>query len=169
MKRAKLIKTEFAKESAAALEKETGATEVPQASSGPSKAMLALFAKPAGIDLSKAKRVNMPNMILPKDIPVFTEENQAVLIAEIVKGVNSPASTVKGKCLWIRLPNGDERLLPCTGTIRQGLVPGVEADSPKLLDEINKLKGKKYAFKRLDNRMNSKYKKDMFVFDIFEL
>lgn len=164
MKRVK-GQTQFAKESEAA---DPNAQET-ASTSGPSKAMLALFARPSGIDLSKARRVNLPAMILPKNIPIYTEENQAVLICEIVKGVNSPASTVKGKCLWIKLPNGDEKLLPCTGAIRQALFPGVEADSPKLIDEINKLKGKSYAFKRLDNTVVNKYKKDMYSFDIFEI
>lgn len=161
----KLKKTNFAAESEAA----DPAAQETASTSGPSKAMLALFAKPSGIDLSKAKRINLPAMILPKNFPIYSEENQAVLIGEIVKGVNSPASTVKGKCIWLKLPNGDEKLLPCTGTIRSALFPGVEADSPKLIDEINKLKGKTYAFKRLENIANNKYKKDMFSFDVFEI
>lgn len=145
-----------------------------QPAAGPSPAMLALFRAPQGIAerLAKAKRVNLPSMILPKNIPIFSEENQAILIGTIVKGTNSPASTVKGKCLWLRLPGGEERLLPCTGAIRQGLFGGdsdLKADSKELVAAIDKLAGKTYAFKRLEDTRNKKYDRDQFIFDIFEL
>lgn len=149
-------------------ETETAGAATPVAG-GPSKAMLALFKAPATLNLAKAKRMNLPPLILPKDIPVYDEENQAVLVATVVKGCKSPASTVKGKCIWIKLPNGDERLLPCTGAIRSSLVPGTEADSKDLVAAIDKLKGRTFAFKRLPNTMNARYKKEQYIFDVFEL
>jgi hypothetical protein len=132
--------------------------------------MLTLFKAPSGIDLSKAKRKNMPSMIKPGDIPIFTEENQAVLICKVIEGVKSFKSTVKGICIHVKLANGDERLLPCTGAIRQALVPGIEADdAPKLIKAVGELKGNVYAFKRLPNTMNKQYNKEQFIFDIYEL
>jgi hypothetical protein len=132
---------------------------------------LAMFKPQAGIEgvLAKAKRLTLPRMLLPKDFPIFTEENQAILIGTVVRATNSPASTVKGKCLWLTLKSGEEILLPVTGSIRQCLAEGVEANSKELMDALDKHKGKTFAFKRLDNTMNTKYKKEQFIFDVFEL
>lgn len=151
---------------------ETAAPETPApgalaVKTSPSPAMLALFSKP--VNLQKARRLNLPPMLLPGEIPIWTPENQAVLVVEVVKATNSPASTVKGKCLWVKCGDGAERLLPVTGTIRQALAPSVPADSDDLLKALDKLAGKTLAFKRLDDKVNKHYKKDMYIFEVFML
>lgn len=122
-----------------------------------------------GIDLSKAERRNKPQLLKPDTIPV----GQSV-IAEILDACNSPNTSIKGKCLWLRHKSGAEMLLPVTGVIRQALVPGVKNDeSDKLLAELKKDIGKILVVKRLPDTYTRKYAasneppKVQFMFDVW--
>lgn len=112
------------------------------------------------VDLSKMKRRNMPQMVKPGDVPVGS-----VIQAEIVDVVDSPVSTVKGKLLWLRAPNGQEFTFPCTGVIRNALAPG--KDDKEVKEVLEKLKGKTLVLKRTADKQSAKFKKSMFMFDVF--
>lgn len=158
-KEKKAVESKFAQESAA--ESTTGAA------TGPSEAMIALFKQPAGLDLSRAERLNMPQMILPKVMPVG-----AVLSGEVVKVVDSPASNVDGYCLWISIPTEtgtEERLFPVNGYVRKALAPDAKKDSPELKKTLEGYKGKTLAFKRMENRFSKQFGRDTFPFDVFVL
>jgi hypothetical protein len=105
-------------------------------------------------------RRNMPTMVKPGEIPVGT-----TISGEIVAFVDSPVSTVKGKLIWLRHQNGTEFTLPCTGVIRNALVPG--KDGAELEKALEKEVGKMFYATRTPDKQNSKYKKSMFMFDVF--
>jgi hypothetical protein len=114
----------------------------------------------AGVDESKLERRNLPAMIKPTDVPIG-----AGFAAEIVKVCDSMVSTVKGKLLWLRTKTGQEFLFPATGVIRNALVPS--ADEKSLKSELEKEIGKTLVVKRLPDKQSPKYKKTMFMFDVF--
>ena len=115
------------------------------------------------VDEKKVVRRNLPPLVKPNDVPVGS-----VVSGEIVKVVNSQVSTVKGKLLWLRHESGTEFLFPVTGTIRSALVPGIGTDDgPQLQAELEKEIGNTFIAKRLENKMSDKYKKSMFMFDVF--
>jgi len=121
---------------------------------------LAIFQTGGEVDMSKMKRRNMPQMVKPADVPI-----DSVITAEIVDIVDSPVSTVKGKLLWLRAPNGQEFTFPCTGVIRNALAPGKEDKEVK--EALDKLKGKTLVLKRTADKQSAKFKKNMFMFDVF--
>ena len=127
----------------------------------PASTALAIFVPAGGeVDLSKMKRRNMPQMVKPGDVPV-----DAVITAEIVDVVDSPVSTVKWKLLWLRAPNGQEFTFPCTGVIRNALAPG--KDDKEVKEVLENLKGKTLVLKRTPDKQSAKFKKNMFMFDVF--
>lgn len=139
---------------------------------GPSAAMTALFApRPGLVDSKKVERRNFPQMVKPADVPIG-----GVICGEIVKIVNSPVSTIKGKLLWLRNvtedksdpAHGQEFTFPCTGVIRSALAPGVEGDK-ELQTALEKEIGKTLIAKRMDDKQSAKYKKNMFVFDVYTI
>lgn len=130
------------------------------ASSGPSAAMIALFAKPS-TDVSKLVRRNTPMLVKPDSVPVG-----GAVTGEIISIVNSPVSTVKGKLLWLRHESGTEFTFPCTGVIRNALCPGVTGEK-ELEAALAKEVGKQFVAIRQENKPNAKYKKEMFMFDVF--
>ncbi len=128
--------------------------------------MLALFAAPAGIsDATKLVRRNMPAMVKPGDVPLG-----GVVSGEILKVVDSPVTTVKGKLLWIRHSSGQEFLFPVTGVIRNALAPGLSDDEKgkHLTIALQKEVGNLIVAKRTESKP-SKYKKEMFMFDVFTM
>lgn len=139
--------------------KETKMAKEAAANATPSTA-LAIFQTGGEVDMSKMKRRNMPQMVKAGDVPV-----DAVITAEIVDVVDSPVSTVKGKLLWLRAPNGQEFTFPCTGVIRNALAPG--KDDKEVKDVLEKLKGKTLVLKRTPDKQSAKFKKNMFMFDVF--
>ncbi len=140
-----------------------GNPETAVATRAPSDKMLALFASSANkFANAKIERRTLPRMLLPKDFPIG-----AVLSGVIHDVVNSPASTVKGKCLWLNLPDGTEVLFPCTGVVRSALAPGISADDEKLVSVLKKECGKTLFLKRLENAMNKKFGKEQFMFDVY--
>ncbi len=147
-----------------AKKKPTPATDAPAtdapASTGPSTAMIALFANNPGVDIGKLERRNMPQMIKPGDVPMG-----GIVSGEIIKIVNSPVSTVKGKLLWLKHSSGTEFTFPCTGVIRNALAPGLEGKDvdAALQAEVGKL----FFAKRTMDKQSQKYKKNMFMFDVF--
>lgn len=125
---------------------------------GPSKAMLALL---GGANTDKMKRMNMPAMVKPSDVPVGSA------ISGVIKSVhNSQVSTVKGKLLWMQHESGAEFTFPATGVIRNALAPGVDGEK-ELTAALEKFVGKTLVAKRLDDKTSAKYKKAMFMFDVF--
>lgn len=106
-------------------------------------------------------RRNMPPMIKPGDIPVG-----AAISGEIVSVVDSPVSTIKGKLLWLRHSSGQEFTFPCTGVIRNALAPG-KKEGEELDKVLEKEVGKTLYAKRLPDKTSSKYKKTMYMFDVF--
>ncbi len=126
----------------------------------PSANMLALFAAPAGVvDSTKLVRRNLPAMVKPGDVPLG-----GIVSGEILKIVDSPVSTVKGKLLWLKHSTGQEFLFPCTGVIRNALAPG--KDGKELAEALDKEVGNVIIAKRTESKP-SKYKKEMFMFDVF--
>jgi hypothetical protein len=121
---------------------------------------LAIFA-PAGAGLPAGlKRRNMPTMITPGNVPVG-----AVISGEIVDIVDSPVSTIKGKLLHLRHESGQEYTFPCTGVIRNALAPGKKDDEADAA--LRKEIGKKFYAQRLADKPNTKYKKTMYMFDVY--
>ena len=110
--------------------------------------------------LKTAQRRNLPPMVKPVDVPI-----ESVICAEIVRVVDSPVSTVKGKLLWLRAESGQEFTFPCTGVIRSALAPGLSGDD--LQTKLDKEIGKVLILKRLEDKMSDKFKKAMFMFDVF--
>lgn len=123
---------------------------------------LKLFGSPSKLDESKLVRRNLPPMVKPGDVPV-----DGVVTGEIVKIVDSMVTTVKGKLLWLRHESGTEFLFPCTGVIRNALVPGVKDDGAELKKALEKEIGKTFVAKRLPDKTSNKFKKNMFMFDVF--
>jgi len=93
-----------------------------------------------------------------------------IISGEILKIVPSPVSTIKGKLLWLRHESGKEFLFPCTGVIRSALAPGLrgEDDSKELQSVLEKEVGKQFFVRRTGSRP-SKYKKEMFMFDVYTM
>lgn len=147
-------RTNFAKESAAGAE--------------PVNTMaMQLFGTPAGGSIEKlignAERRNLPQMVKPGEVPL-----DGIVSGEILKIVDSPVSTVKGKLLWLRHESGSEFLFPCTGTIRAALASGIPAENGKELQAaLEKEIGKIFIAKRMPSKTSAKYKKEMFMFDVY--
>ncbi len=145
-------RTEFAKESAAA---------------APAVTALAIFGAPAGGDIEKLmasgkiERMNMPQMVKPGEVPM-----DGIVSGLIMKVVDSPVATVKGKLLWLKHSTGQEFTFPCTGVIRNALAPGVE-NGKDLSAALEKHVGKTFIAKRTPSKQSQKYKKEMFMFDVF--
>jgi len=139
----------------------------------PSTAMIALFAPSKTIDATKLVRRNMPQMIKPGDVPLG-----AIVSGEIIRICQSPVSTVKGKLLWLKHESGTEFTFPCTGVIRNALIPGIKGPTDEMKDAerdaaektmtaaLEKEIGKTFYAKRLESKP-SKYKKEMFMFDVY--
>lgn len=137
-------------------------------SASPGVSALAIFTAPTGFDESKLVRRNMPRMVKPGDVPIG-----AVVSGEIIAIVDSPVSTIKGKLLHLKHESGAEFVFPCTGVIRQALAPGRydgkdEAENDKKLTQaLEKEIGKNFYAKRQPDGTSTKFKKSMFVFDVF--
>lgn len=138
---------------------------------GPSSAMLALFAPNQGVTakLEKMTRLNLPGLVKPDVIPIG-----GILSAIIVKAVKSPVSTIKGCVLWLHLvkvdgdtitKTGTEITFPCTGVIRNALLPGVDGEK-EVIAGINEFAGCLFVAKRTEDKP-SKFKNAMFMFECF--
>lgn len=112
------------------------------------------------------ERLNLPTMVKPDQVPVWTPESPKVLRGTLVKVCDSPNASIKGKLLWLKLRNGTEITLPCTGVIRNALAPGIKDDSEKLDAALDKFVGLELVFRRTPDKQNSKFKKNMFMFDV---
>lgn len=123
--------------------------------------MLALFAKPLEGTHTKLVRRNMPMLVKPDSVPIG-----GAVTGEIMQICKSPVSTVKGFLLWLKHDSGTEFTFPCTGVIRNALAPGVVGDK-ELMAELEKEVGKKFVAVRQENKPNAKFKKEMFMFDVF--
>lgn len=137
--------TKFAAESAAA--------------AGPSLAMTALFSGKSALP-THVKRRNMPQLIVPDTIPVG-----GIVSGTIMDIVDSPVSTVKGKLLHLKHESGVEFTFPCTGVIRNALAPG--KSGPELEAALKKEIGKVLYAQRQPDKTSAKYKKTMFMFDVY--
>lgn len=125
--------------------------------------LVSTIATTGGVELSKLKlkRRGMPTLIKPDQIPV-----NSVVTAEIVEILPSPVSTVKGFLAHLKSDNGTEFTFPITGVIRNALAPGVRDNEKELKAALDAEVGKILVLKRLANKP-SKFKKEMFVFDVF--
>lgn len=156
--------TEFAKESQA---------ENPDAS----KAMVSLFGNAQQLpeSMKGLKRMNLPTMIQPKDMPVG-----AVLDGEIIDFVSSPVKTVKGKLMWLKVITGEgdaktvnEITFPVTGVIQSILAPDVEKkkdgtyDSKELFEGLKPNIGKRIVIVRRPDGYNKQYARSQYSFDVF--
>jgi hypothetical protein len=148
-----------------ATESEAGST-MAVASLAPSILASLFIKQEETIDESKVERRNAPNMLKPGDVPMWTPENPVILVAEIIKVLDSPTSTIKGKLLWLRTKQGHEFTFPCTGQIRNALAPGVKDDDAKLRDTLEKEIGKIIYLKRVPGKM-SKFNNEMFGFEVY--
>lgn len=127
-----------------------------------------LFAVPKGFDEKKLTRRNMPRLIQPDSVPVGS-----IVSGKIINILESPVATIKGKLIHLEHESGEEFTFPCTGVIRQALVPGrfssknEEENEAKLMEALQKEIGKMLYAKRLPDGTDRKFKKRMFVFDVF--
>lgn len=115
---------------------------------------LEIFAAKAGEKLdapAKLKRRNRPPLVKPAACPIG-----GAVTGEIINVVPSPKADIKGELLWLRHASGLEFLFPVTGVIKQAL-------DPDLKKEI----GKQFFARRLPDGLSGKYKKAMFMFDVF--
>lgn len=159
---------ENTQESAAPLTKSDAPAAV--ATRGPSQAILALFSTSGSLKvvINKSDRKTLPMMVKPKDCPI-----DGILQGKIVKSIDSPVTTIKGKLLWLELDGGREVLFPCTGVIRSALAPDVDADSKKDLQvALDKHIGKILTLQRLPNGQTKKgaeegKTRDMYLFDVY--
>ena len=125
---------------------------------GENKNALAIFGENKSAE--GFERLNLPVMFKPSEWPIGQ-----TAVCEVVKIVDSPVSTVKGKLLWLKsAANGQEFTFPCTGTIRNALAAGLEGD--KLDSKLNSYVGKTIALTREPDKTSAKYKKNMFMFDV---
>lgn len=109
--------------------------------------------------LASLTRRNLPPMLKPSDIPVG-----AAIQGEIIKFVQSPSPEIKGRLIWLKF-RGQEFTFPCTGSVRNAFAPGLKDDSKELDGVLAKEVGNYFYAKRgLDKP--SKYKKNMFMFDV---
>ena len=97
------------------------------------------------------KRRGIPQMLDWKTIPIG-----GIVAGEIIAILNSPNSSIEGKLLHLRMESGNEISAPITGSIRKAL-------SENLEEEV----GKKFAAVRLDDKISEKYKKNMYIFDVY--
>lgn len=104
-------------------------------------------------------RRNLPPMIKPDQIPIGS-----AVQGIIVKIVPSPSTEIKGRLLWLQF-KGMDFTLPCTGSIRNALAPGLKDDDSKLDSTLEKEVGNFFYARRLPNKP-SKFKKSMFIFDV---
>jgi hypothetical protein len=102
------------------------------------------------LEMAGIKRRNLPRMVKPIDIPI-----NGIVHGEILDIVDSPVSTIKGKLLRMKNETS-EFLFPLTGVLRQALG-----------DEPQKEVGQYLFAVRQPDGMSAKYKKQMFVFDVF--
>lgn len=120
------------------------------------------------IDESKIERRNAPQMLKPKQCPIWTPEAPKMLRAEIVAILDSPKASIKGCLLWLRTRDKTEITFPVTGVIRNALAPGIKGeDKDKLRAALEKEVGKTIYIKRLPDVMSAEYKKPMFMFDVW--
>lgn len=158
--------TEFAKESQA----------LTTTSSQPSSAMLALFANRPAPVLDTLKRRNLPQMV--KAVDANGAENipvGGVVAGIIVDVVKSPVSTVKGSLIWLHLVKFDDKgnpektgveiTFPATGVIRNAIAPGIDGEE-NARKEMLKLKGYLFVAQRQPDKMNSKFRKNMSMWDV---
>lgn len=130
-----------------------------------------------GMDEEKMERLNLPRLLKPDQVPVWTQENPVILQGELVRVCPSPNSTIRGFVLWLKTPSGTELTFPCTGVVRSALAPGVKIDDTNetteekttkaLYDALQKYVGKTLFFKRTESVMNKTYQRDMFMFDVW--
>lgn len=134
--------------------------------SAPGNTLASLFTTPdpeadaaAAELLGKLERRNLPPMLKPSDIPIG-----AAIQGEIIKFVPSPSPEIKGRLIWLRY-RGQDFTFPCTGSVRNAFAPGLKDDSKELDGILLKEVGNYFYAKRgLDKP--SKYKKNMFMFDV---
>ena len=159
------------------------AAPVPGADSGARRWAVSLFG--AGSKdriLASLKRLNLPRMIKATDADGENIPVDGIVAGIIVDVVPSPVSTIKGSLLWLHLvdfgedgtpmANGREITFPAVGVVRAALAPGVESDAGKDngQDKARKAmlehKGKLIVLQRQPDKMNSKYKKAMGMWDV---
>lgn len=157
---------ETSDETKAALAKTVAATKTVATST----ALLSLFNQPGAglVQVKPTDRLNMPAMLKPGDFPI-----DAVLQGEIVKFIDSPVTTIKGKLIWLKLAGGKEITFPCTGVVRSALAQGVEADDKKgLQSALEKHAGKVLTLKRGLDSISKKYSSEgnvrqTYMFEVF--
>jgi len=157
MEKGKGKSSKFSQESAAA-NPEAAANAAK--TSGPSAAMLAMFAPRADINKKNLKRLNLPQMIKPDYIPVGGQ-----ISGKILAILDSPVSTIKGKLLHLETAAG-EFCFPITGAIRSALAPGVKDDDIKLRGVLEKYIGQHLLAERGMNKP-SKFGRDLFTFEVY--
>jgi hypothetical protein len=148
------------------------AAETAEASSTSTAVSLFQSSNAVGMpDLSQLKRRNMAQLIKPGDVPV-----DGVVSGIIEAVVDSPVSTVKGKLFHLSLVSFDEKnkptktgveiTFPITGSIRQAIAPG-KSDEKELNAALEKEVGNLLILKRCPSKQSGKYKKEMFIFDVY--
>jgi hypothetical protein len=153
------------------------------AESGGKKWAVALFgANGKERILASLKRLNLPRMVKAVDADGENIPVDGIIAGIIVDVVPSPVSTIKGSLLWLHLvdfdedgsprANGREITFPAVGVVRAALAPGVESDKgkdngeEKSREKMLEFKGHLILLQRQPDKMNSKYKKAMGMWDV---
>lgn len=89
----------------------------------------------------------------------------------IIKFLPSPDPKIKGCLIHLQFtPPGHTQpvdfCFPCTGSVRNALAPGSKDDDKDLQSKLALEVGKYFWAKRCPDKMNEKYKKNMFMFDV---
>jgi hypothetical protein len=152
-------KNKFAEESAEQNPQAAGNAATTTAT-GPSPAMLAMFAARVDVNKKSMKRLNLPQLIKPDYIPVGGQ-----ISGKILAILDSPVSTIKGKLLHLETKAG-EFCFPVTGAIRSALAPGVKDDDIKLREKLEKYVGQ-YLYAERGMNKPSKFGRDLFTFEVY--
>lgn len=121
-------------------------------------AIPALFTCKETPDFDKMQRRNLPTLVKHSDVPAG-----GMVSGEIVKIVDSPVTTIKGKLLWLRHESGAELTFPITGPVRSALAPGLDGDAYD--KALEKEVGKNFFAKRTESKESGKIAFDVFTSD----
>lgn len=115
------------------------------------------------LDKTVVKKLTLPPMILPGQLPVGAE-----IVAEIIDAVKSPVSTVKGKLFVLKsIPGDQEYCFPATGVLRSALLGSDSKDDDKdSLPKLQAFKGQILLLKKLPSKSNKHGGRDVHMFEV---
>ena len=135
--------------------------ENPETSNAVTAPGFTYFVKDDTLIPANAKKVSSARLVKPSDVPVGA--GFRAKITGFKKNITGQENMREAICMALTHANGDDFLFPVSGVIRKSLV-----NSDGKLDEKS-LTGKEIIIKRQPDGMSGKYKKTMFMFDVYLL